>query len=83
MKFAFVPALQKGVRVMRVNEGEKVVTLTSADHDEGEEQKFRRRGRRDRRAKRIKWKQNLMRRKKRRTVDVGMAAIDCDFAAFA
>ena len=28
----------KGVRVMRVNEGEKVVTLTSADHDEGEEQ---------------------------------------------
>ena len=40
----------KGVRVMRVNEGEKVVTLTSADHDEGEEQKFRRRGRRDRRA---------------------------------
>ena len=27
----------KGVRVMRVNEGEKVVTLTSADHDEGEE----------------------------------------------
>jgi DNA gyrase subunit A len=28
----------KGVRVMRVNEGEKVVTLTSADHDEGDEQ---------------------------------------------
>lgn len=28
----------KGLRVMRVNEGEKVVTLTSADHDEGEEQ---------------------------------------------
>lgn len=28
----------KGVRVMRVNEGEKVVTLTSADHNEGEEQ---------------------------------------------
>ena len=28
----------KGVRVIRVNEGEKVVTLTSADHDEGEEQ---------------------------------------------
>lgn len=28
----------KGVRVMRVNEGEKVVTLTSADHDEEEEQ---------------------------------------------
>ena len=28
----------KGERVMRVNEGEKVVTLTSADHDEGEEQ---------------------------------------------
>lgn len=28
----------KGVRVMHVNEGEKVVTLTSADHDEGDEQ---------------------------------------------
>lgn len=26
----------KGVRVMRVSEGEKVVTLTSAEHDEGE-----------------------------------------------
>lgn len=30
----------KGVRVMRVNEGEKVVTLTSTDHDEGEEQEL-------------------------------------------
>lgn len=26
----------KGVRVMRVNEGERVATLTSAEHDDGE-----------------------------------------------